>query len=93
MRPLDRLIGVFMWMSIAATFPIIICVLANDVYKVDWRYTLGLCLLWLPPALSLGQAEDAPCQQPLLFYVFAGATFIWVIGLLVYGVFFYSGIP
>jgi hypothetical protein len=93
MRPLDKLIGLIMWASIAATVPVIIGVTTSGVYQTDWRYTLGLCLLWLSPALALGQMEDVPRPQPLLFYVFAAATFTWIIGLTVYGLFFYDGIP
>jgi hypothetical protein len=93
MRSIDKLISMLMWASIAATVPVIIGVTTTGVYKTDWRYTLGLCLLWLPAALSLGQMEDAPSRQPPLFYFFAGATFAWIVGLVAYGFLLYDGIP
>ena len=93
MRMLDRLIGVCIWGSIAATVPVIVGVTTTGVYKADWRYTLGLCLLWLPATLSLGQMEDTSGRQPLLFYVFAGMALAWIAGLIGYGLFFYDGIP
>ena len=93
MRTLDKVIGALMWASIAAAVPVVVGVLTNDVYKADWRYTLALCLLWLPPVLSLGQVEDTPRRQPVLFYLFATVAFIWITGLVAYGFFFYEGIP
>jgi len=92
MRTLDRLISVLMWATIACAFPVILGVIANDVYKSDWRYTVALCLLWLAPAFSLGQVEPGPGRQKLLFYVFAALTLVWVVGLLAYGAYFYDGI-
>ena len=92
MRPLDRLVGAGMWVCVAATVPVIVGVISTGVYRIDWRYTVGLCLFWLPPALALGQVEDTRGRQPLLFYGFASATFAWAFGLLLYGLFFYDGI-
>lgn len=92
MRQFDKLISGLMWASIASAFLVIFGVVANDVYKSDWRYTVALCLLWLPPALSLGQVEQVPDRQSLLFYLFAALTLAWVVGLLAYGVYFYEGI-
>jgi hypothetical protein len=91
MRQFDKLISSLMWASIASAFLVILGVLAYDVYKTDWRYTVALCLLWLPPALSLGHAEQIPGRQSSLFYLFAALTLAWAVGLLAYGVYFYEG--
>jgi hypothetical protein len=92
MRQFDKLISGLMWASIASAFLVIFGMVANGVYKSDWWYTVALCLLWLPPALSLGQVQQGPGRQSLLFYLFAALTLAWVVGLLAYGVYFYEGI-
>lgn len=93
MRPFDKLISVLMWSSIASAFAVIFGIVARGVYKADWRYTFALCLVWLPPALSLGQVEQGTGRQTPMFYFFAAMTLAWLVGLLTYGFYFYDGIP
>ena len=66
-----------MWVTIAISV-LVMAVIANDrSYRSDWPYTVALCSVWLPPALSLAQLDDTPGPQSPLFYRFAILTLLW----------------
>ena len=60
------------------------------LYNSDWRYTLALCLAWLPQMLSLAQWDDTHEPQSLWFYGFAILTLLWGVGLIAYGLYFFD---
>ena len=77
MRRIDKLISYAMWVSIVISSLVIGIVVHERLYKWDWRYTVALCLLWVPPALCLGQLDDIPGSQSSWFYRFAILTLLW----------------
>ena len=77
MRRIDRLISFVMW-GIIAISVLVMAVIAHDrAYRTDWPYTIALCLLWVTPALCLGQLDDIPGPQSPWFYRFAILTLVW----------------
>ena len=90
MRPIDRLIGFVMWVAIAISVLVMLVVAAHKIfYRPDWPYTVALCLLWLPPALALGQLDDASGSQSSWFYRFAILTLLWGAAVAAYGFFLF----
>lgn len=88
MRRADKLICRAMWVSIATSLLVILDVAAHkNVYRSDWRYTVAVCLLWLPPALTLGQLDETPGPQSRWFYRFAILTLLWGAVVAAYGFF------
>ena len=83
MRPADRLISFGMWCAIAMSALGILYVAPHD--RASWPFTVAVCLLWLPPALSLGQWDDVAGQQSRWFYRFAVLTVLWSTAVGVYG--------
>ena len=57
MRRIDSFISFAMWTIIAISVPVMLLLAVNQTLRSPWQYTLALCLLWLPPALSLGQLD------------------------------------
>ena len=90
MRRIDKLIGYVMWVSIAISLLVLGMVARQHLYRWDWRYTVALCLLWLPPALSLGQLDDTPGPQSPWFYRFAILTLLWGAAVGAYGFFLFD---
>jgi len=89
-RRIDKLIGYVMWVSIAISLLVLGMVARQHLYRWDWRYTVALCLLWLPPALSLGQLDDTPGPQSPWFYRFAILTLLWSAAVGAYGFFLFD---
>jgi hypothetical protein len=89
-RRIDKLIGYVMWVSIAISLLVLGMVARQHLYRWDWRYTVALCLLWLPPALSLGQLDDTPGPQSPWFYRFAILTLLWGAAVGAYGFFLFD---
>ena len=54
---------------------------------------MALCLLWLPPALSLAQLDDTPGPQSPSFYRFAILTLLWGAAVGAYGLFVFDVNP
>ena len=90
MRRVDRVISYVMWVSIAISLLVLGTVVHQHLYRWDWRYTVALCLLWLPPALSLGQLDDTPGPQSPWFYRFAILTLLWGAAVAAYGFFLFD---
>ena len=87
MRRIERIVSFVMWVSIAISV-LIMAVIANDrSYRSDWPYTVALCSVWLPPALSLAQLDDTPGPQSPSFYRFAILTLLWGAAVAAYGFF------
>ena len=84
------LISGTMWAIIAISVPLMLVLASDQPLRSNWQYTFALCLLWLPPALSLGQLEDEPHLQPTWFYRFAILALVWCVGLVAYGVFVFD---
>ena len=90
MRRIDRLISFVMWVTIAISV-LVMAVIAHDrAYRTDWPYTITLCLLWVPPALCLGQLDDTPGPQSPWFYRFAILTLVWGTAVAAYGFFLFD---
>ena len=90
MRRIDRLISFGMWCAIAISGLVILYVAGhNSVSGASWPFTVALCLLWLPPALSLGQWDDIPDPQSPWFYRFAVLTVLWAAAVAAYGLFLF----
>jgi hypothetical protein len=90
MRRIDRFISFVMWVTIAISV-LIMAALAHDrSYRSDWPYTVALCLLWVPPALSLAQLDDTPDPQSPWFYRFAILTLLWAAAVAAYGFFLFD---
>jgi hypothetical protein len=78
MRRIDGLIGFGMWCAIAISALVILHLASHSSSsRADWPFTVAVCLLWLPPALSLGQWDDIPDPQSPWFYRFAVLTLLW----------------
>ena len=90
MRRIDTFIAYVMWASIATSFLVLGIVANEHLYRWDWRYTVALCLLWLPPALSLGQLDDTPGPQSPWFYRLAILTLLWGAAVGAYGFFLFD---
>ena len=61
--------------------------LASDrSLRSPWQYTVALCLLWLPPALSVGQLDGGPGPYSPWFYRFAILALLWLAGIAAYGI-------
>jgi hypothetical protein len=90
MRRIDLLVSSAMWAIIAISVPIMLMLASDQPLRSTWQYTFALCLLWLPPALSLGQLEDGLHPQPPWFYCFAILALVWCVGLAAYGVFVFD---
>ncbi len=86
MRRIDKFISFLMWVNIAAAFPV---ATNKNVYNSDWHFTLALCLLWLPPALSPAHMDETPGPQSPWFYRFTILTLLWDVGLVAYGLYFF----
>jgi hypothetical protein len=86
MRLADRLIIFGMWCAIAVSALGILYVAPHD--RAGWPFTVAVCLLWLPPALSLGQWDDAAHPQSPWFYRFAVLTVLWSAAVAAYGLVF-----
>ncbi len=86
MRRIDRFIGIAMWLIIAASVPVMLLVAIDPALGSPWPYTVALCLLWLPAALSLGQSDGGPGPYPRWFYRFAILALLWVGGVAAYGI-------
>ena len=90
MRRIDRFISFCMWVAIAISVLVILGVAARkNVYGSDWPFTLALCLLWVPPALSLAW-EDVTGPQSPWFYRFAILTLLSYAAVGVYGFFLFE---
>jgi hypothetical protein len=63
-----------MWCAIAMSALGILYVAPHD--RAGWPFTVAVCFLWLPPALSLAQWDDAAGHQPPWFYRFAALTLL-----------------
>ena len=85
MRRIDKFISYAMWVSIAISLLVIGMVAHQQIYRWDWRYTVALCSLWVPPALSLGQLDDTRDHQSPWFYRFAILTLWWSAAVAAYG--------
>ncbi len=90
MRSVDRTISFAMWVVIAISVVVMGVVAHEHLYRWDWRYTIALCLLWLPPVLSLAQLDDRPGPQSPWFYRFAILTLLWSTGVAAYGLFLFG---
>jgi hypothetical protein len=80
MRPVDRFVVVAMWTIIAISFPIILTLGRYRSPELPWPYLMALCLMWLAPALSLGQLNGTEPPSPW-FYRFAALAAIWIVGI------------
>ena len=87
-RRTDKLISWALWVSIAISLVVMIGVAAHkNVYSLDLHYTVAVCLLWVPPALALGQLDETPGPQSPWFYRFAILTVLWGAAVAAYGFF------
>jgi hypothetical protein len=90
MRRSDKFIRLLMWVSLAISFLVIGGVIYERFYRSDWPYAAALCLLWLPPALSLWRWDSAkPGPQAAWFYRFAILTLLLGTAVAVYGYFLF----
>jgi hypothetical protein len=79
-----------MWVTIAISVLVMVVIATDRSYRSDWPYTVALCSLWVPPALSLAQLDDALGPQPPWFYRFAILTLLWSAALGAYGFFLFD---
>ena len=79
-----------MWVTIAISVLVMVVIATDRSYRSDWPYTVALCSLWVAPALSLAQLDDAPGPQPPWFYRFAILTLLWSAALGAYGFFLFD---
>ena len=86
MRRIDKFIGFAMWAIIAISFPTMLMLASNRSPDLPWPYMVALCLVWLAPALSLGQLDGGPGPHSPWFYRFAILAAVWVAGVAVYGI-------
>jgi hypothetical protein len=89
-RRIDKLISFAMWVVIAMSVPVMAMLAQDRSYRSDWPYTVALCLLWVPPALSLAYADDVPEPQSPWFYRYAILTLAWGLALTAYGLFVFD---
>jgi len=89
-RRIDRFVSFLMWVTIAISVLVMVVIATDRSYRSDWPYTVALCSLWVPPALSLAQLDDAPGPQPPWFYRFAILTLLWSAALGAYGFFLFD---
>ena len=90
MRRIDRLISFAMWVVIAMSVPVMVMLAQDRSYRSDWPYTVALCLVWVPPALSLAYADDVPEPQSPWFYRYAILALAWGLALTAYGLFVFD---
>jgi hypothetical protein len=83
MRRIDKLIA--MWVIIAMSVPVMVMLAQDRSFRSDWPFTIALCLVWVPPALSTAYADDMPGPQSPSFYRFAVLTLVWAVALTAYG--------
>jgi hypothetical protein len=93
MRRIDRLISGAMWLTIAMSVPVMAMLAQDRAFRSDWPYTIALCLVWVPPALSLAYVNDMPGPQSPWFYRFAILTLVWAVALAAYGIFVFDPNP
>jgi hypothetical protein len=93
MRRIDRLISGAMWITIAMSVPVMAMLAHDRSFRSDWPYTIALCLVWVPPALSLAYGDDTPDPQSPWFYRFAILTLVWAVALAAYGIFVFDPNP
>jgi hypothetical protein len=86
MRRIDRYISFAMWAIIAISFPLILMLSSDRYPEMPWPYMVALCLLWLAPALSLGQLDGGPGPHSPWFYRFAVLAAVWAAGVAAYGI-------
>ena len=90
MRRIDRLISFAMWGIIAMAVPVMAMLAQDRSFRSDWPYTIALCLVWVPPALSLAYGDDTPDPQSPWFYRFAILTLLWSAAVGAYGFFLFD---
>ena len=76
MRWMDSFISFAMWSIIAMSVPAMLLLASDRSLRSPWQYTVALCLLWLPPALS---------PYSSWFYRFAILAVLWLAGVAAYG--------
>jgi hypothetical protein len=89
-RRIDRLISFAMWVVIVMSVPVMAMLAQDRAYRSDWPYTVALCSVWVPPALSLAYADDVPEPQSPWFYRYAILTLAWGLALTAYGLFVFD---
>jgi hypothetical protein len=82
-----------MWVTIAISVLVMVVITTDRSYRSDWPYTVALCSLWVPPALSLAQLDDTLDRQSPWFYRFAILTLLWGAAVGAYGLFFFDVNP
>jgi hypothetical protein len=87
MRRIDRLISFLMWGTVAISVLVMGMLVHESSLGAPWPYTIALCLLWVPPALSLGQLDAGPGPPSPWFYRFAVLSLLWSVGIAAYGPF------
>ena len=87
---MDRFVSFLMWVTIAISALVMVLITTDRSYRSDWPYTVALCLLWVPPALAIGQLEDGGGPQSPWFYRFAVLTLLWGAGIAAYGFFLFD---
>ncbi len=86
MRRIDSFISFAMWSIIAMSVPVMLLLATDRSLRSSWQYTVALCLLWLPPALSIGQLDGGPGPYSPWFYRFAILAVLWLAGVAAYGI-------
>jgi hypothetical protein len=89
-RRIDRFVSFLMWLTIAISVLVMAVITTDRSYRSDWPYTVALCSLWVPPALSLAQLDDTPGRQSPWFYRFAILTLLWSAAVGAYGFFLFD---
>ncbi len=87
---MDRFVSFIMWVTIAISALVMVVITTDRSYRSDWPYTVALCSLWVPPALSLAQLDDAPGPQSPWFYRFAVLTLLRSAALALTASFFFA---
>jgi hypothetical protein len=89
-RRIDKFIHLLMWASLAISLLVIGGVIVEHFYRSDWPYAVAICLLWLPPALSLWKWDgEKPGPQSAWFYRFAILTLLLGATVAAYGYFLF----
>jgi hypothetical protein len=86
MRRIDSFISFAMWSIIAMSVPVMLLLATDRSLRSPRQYTVSLCLLWLPPALSIGQLDGGPGPYSPWFYRFAILAALWLAGVGAYGI-------